>query len=245
MTLAGGARQAGANAIYFGTSGDVLSGGWNAAPRSFRSLDRFIDFTVRDYIQYESPTRSVLNALADSDWQDLQMQLRNVTDHEEADIANVALALRIENRNFRRIRGFTTGAYLNAAPIHFFHDIHIADFYWSLTYRELIDQRAHCKLCSFHSAALGKQSATSYRLGVAYEPYVAPLGKAMIPSGIKRRLRHALHGKPSGRPYDPEVVSQMMDAASSLGFEANGLRSFMRNEPDTPLVEYRLSLIHI
>lgn len=247
MNLARHATQLGCTTTYFGTTGDVLSGGWSANPKKFASVDALCDFTLRDYIEYDSPAEQFADMFVGRTHADIRTRFRSgYIDELCDDISNAELAFRIMTRNFRRIRTFMSGSVLYSTPIHFFHDTRISDFYWSLPFHQLVNQRTHSALCSIH-AGLGRIPATSFPFGVRYEPTLVPIMKLLMPEQVKDGLRRLVRGKPAAverRDVDAAELQSLLEKASALGIDTDRLRTFVETESNPRLVEQRLNIIN-
>lgn len=247
MNLARAARHQGCSSIYFGTTGDVLSGGWTANPRSFPSLDALSDFTLADYIEYETTSTQFAQMFVGCSHDDLRQRFRSgFMDDLSDDLCDVAFAFRIMSRNFHRIRTFMSGSLLHLTPIHFFHDTRVSDFYWSLPFKQLVAQRTHSALCAMHTE-LGKIPATSFPFGVKFEPMLVPLMQTLMPEVLKKQLRKLVHGKPTNvgkRPVNASEADKLVSAADTLGLRADAIRDFISRELDPRLVEQRVMIIN-
>ncbi len=247
MNLARHATQLGCTTTYFGTTGDVLSGGWSANPKKFASVDALCDFTLKDYIEYGTTAEQFAEMFSGRTHADIRVRFRSgYIDDLSDDISNVEMAFRIMTRNFRRIRTFMSGSLLYSTPIHFFHDTRISDFYWSLPFHQLVNQRTHSALCSIHTG-LGKIPATSFPFGVRYEPTLVPIMKLLMPEQVKDALRRIVRGKPAvveRRAVDATELDALLQKASTLNIDADRLRAFADTDSNPRLVEQRLNIIN-
>jgi|GEM_PF-6304729 len=247
LNLAREAKMLGCTNIYFGTSGDLLSGAWAANPRRFASVNDLSDFTIGDYIEYESTASDFAKMFSSRTYDDIRARFRSGYLEGCDDLCDAEIAFRVMTRNQRRIFAFMGGAQIHLPPLHFFHDSRVTDFYWTLPFAEMNGQRAHSALCSMHTNALGKVPATSFPFGVEYEPYLVPLMKFLIPSGIKRSLRRMVGGKKSkstANPVNVDELEKVLARASELGFNADRLREFAKTDSKPRLVEQRIMILN-
>lgn len=228
--------------LYFGTSGDMLSGGWSVNPCKFKSLDALAEATFRAYYyEYAAPMDEFWPLFVNWGWPEVRERFIRTFPDDAEDIGRAFLQQRVTHRNFRRIRMFMQGAYLYVTPIHFFHDMRIVEFYHALDYPLLLWQRAHVRLCHLAHSRHAWVPATNYPIPVVWEPWLLPVARSLpVKSLIKRNQRsRPAAGSAGAMTIEPPILEALADHRPGLGLDVDRLAVLVETDQHGALLRLR------
>lgn len=217
--------------LYFGTSGDPVSGGWKILPHEYGEIAELAKAMMKAYYhEYTTPQVQFMSIFTDYPAEKLSAKFAD-SFHGGRDIVAAFLVNFYREGNFRRVRMFMQGAYLYSAPVHFFHDKRIYDYYSRLPYRALMGQKVHNRLCYLACPAMAFLPATNFPVPVALEPALLPLAKRLVSSRLRTRLRPMTRRSALVKPRLEPFVRECLDGhGAAVGIKLELLESIMERE---------------
>lgn len=202
MNLSRVANDNGAAILYFGTTGDVLSGGWHFNPAKCQTEGELASDYFKAYnYEYSVSFNEFSKIFRNLEPNKIFTEFYDDFDNNSGSNINKYLKYRLQHRNFRRIRMFMQGAYLYSTPVHLFHDSRIADVYNSVPVKYLKNQVLHNQACFYAKSSLGMIPTSNYQIPVKYETLLMPLVRRMTP----KILHGILLGKRKNKTFSPDA----------------------------------------
>lgn len=207
--------------MYYGFSGDVLSGSPEAVnPSLLSDLDGLARATLVSNYEYQQGfpefCRDVLSRPAD---EVVARYRRTFAPYEGMDLYDAYQLQNIGNRNFRRIGYFANAAQIGLPCVSLFHDAEVARAYTDLPRELLDDERLHRRLCSLARPALAHIPANPWYVPMWLEPvlwrHVRTPARDVYRAARRLRFRA---GRPAGAPAGlDEQAREAIAAAHDLG----------------------------
>jgi hypothetical protein len=230
--------------LYFGSTGDLLSGAWHVVPERFTNVQELAQAVFGVNYEYATPVDEFIKIFRNKTLEDMQSRYGKTFDVDVADLYEAYLAQRIVSRNFRRIRPFMQGAYLYINPIHMFHDVRIADLYQSLPYNLLEKQRAHIWLSFQAIRSHALLPATKYPIPVVLEPVMLrPIRWLVHQDGIKTYFKRRKAFREKKTLWRREDIDHILDMTAALDINAKQLQFVMEQDTSAALVALRINYI--
>lgn len=232
--------------IYFGSTGDLLSGGWHVIPHHYADLDELAKGILYANYEYSAPLDAFERIFPNLENNELNTRYRNTFSSEYSNDLPIAyMQQRIGSRNFRRIRMFMQGSYLHSTPVHMFHDTRVNAAFRSLPYYWLDHQRAQVKLCYATVASHAWIPATPYPVPVIAEPgilrVVQNTAKAILKPIVQKIKRK--RPKKSVSAARNEGFATVRDNAAKLGIDPVALDNFSSQIDNPGMLAMRATYI--
>lgn len=229
--------------LYFGTTGDVLSGGWHVEPTRFKDVDGLALAVLEANYEYSTPIADFFGIFDKYFLQEMAERFKRTFECCGRDLREMYIAQRLRVRNARRIRAFMQGAYLYGNPVHLFHDKRIAHVYDTLLFDRLHYQKVHNRLLCQERILHGIIPASN----LPTPPILEPLLKPLFNNLPIRRLR-TLHARtqreriqrPVARTRD---IDRINDIGSTIGLNVNRLGEVLARDRRGDLLAARLGSV--
>jgi asparagine synthetase B (glutamine-hydrolysing) len=165
-----------ADLMYYGFSGDLLSGG-NEFNFSRMNIDQIVETSLHYKTYYKQLNYKHIAALTGTDSQNFYEAYHATYNQYRDEKIDDAYFLQEKNeRNHRRIASFADGTRLGPDFIYFYHDRRIIDFYKSMKKSQLNHQAMHHKLSFYKNKFLAwMPSANKTELPSFLIPYISRL----------------------------------------------------------------------
>ena len=226
--------------LYFGTSGDPVSGGWKIFPHDFQDVGSMARAMMKAYYyEYAQPRADFLDVFSSQSAQELDARFQDSFGDGD-DLVAAFLRNFYKEGNFRRVRMFMQGAYLYSAPVHFFHDRRLYEFYSSLPYDELIGQKVHNRLCYYRSFKMAMIPATNFPVPVMFEQWLLPVAKALLSKELRNRFRPMTRKTIAMKVELPEDIRRVLaDQGQDIGLDFERFMRFLEGEERSGILVLR------
>lgn len=173
--------------VYYGFSGDLLSGAIPFRPHTM-NIEEIAHTVFASFFEYAIAPDTVL-ALTDMNFEQyFAGYYATFSLYEDFENYETYFLQRKNERNFRRIGSFASGAKIGSTPVFLFHDRRIITYYKSLRKDLLHNQQLHCSLSSYKNFRLGLISCSSFPV----PSFLTPLFSSFFPATLTEKIKKLL-----------------------------------------------------
>lgn len=148
------------NHCYYGFSGDLIAGSMLFDVKKL-TIDKLINLLFRYKTQYSVLNPEKILYLTHTNYSEVFENYVNTFENNYDNLTEVAFRQEKNEMNYKRIASFADGTRIGSIPIWPFHDIEIIEFYRSLTYEYLDNEKMHKYLANYQNKILQNISSAA------------------------------------------------------------------------------------